>query len=389
MRKVYLDHNATTPLHPEVLKSISAFLEEDFGNPSSLHQFGRKVRAKMEDAREQVASLMNADPSEIVFTSGGSEANNLAIKGMVFGNGNNGSKGHIIASAVEHPAVLSTCGYLEKKGISVSYVPVDKYGLVSPERVAEEIKEDTILISIQHSNNEIGTIEPISEIVEVAKKRGVPVHSDAVQSFGKVPVDVKALGVDMLSVSAHKLNGPKGVGALFVSRGCKKLTPLIHGGGHEKKRRAGTENTSGIIGFGKACEIAEKSMEKHAVQLKELRDRLERDIQKKIPQVRLNGHPEKRLPTTLNMSFDCVEGESLLINLDLAGIAISTGSACSSGSLSPSHVLLALGIPDELVHGSLRFCFGLGNEERDIDYVMEHLPAIVQRIREMSPLWDD
>jgi cysteine desulfurase len=386
LKRIYLDNNATTPIHPEVFDAMLPYLKDEFGNPSSLHQYGRSVRVKIDKARESVAALINADPREIVFTSGGSESDNLAIKGLIAGRG---SKGHIITTVIEHPAVLSTCAYLERHGIEVTYLPVDEHGIVSPERVKQSIKNETQLISIHHSNNEIGTVEPIEEIISIARERGVPLHTDAVQSVGKIPIDVKKMGIDLLSISAHKINGPKGVGALFIRNGLKGMHPILHGGSQEKKRRAGTENTVGLIGFGKACEIAVEDMGSKSSNMLKLRNRLEKEIFEKIPHVKLNGHPEKRLPSTLNVSFKFVEGESLLINLDLAGICVSTGSACSSGSLEPSHVLVAMGIPHETVHGSLRFSFGYGNGDDDVNYLMEKLPAIVKRVREMSPLWDE
>ncbi|MBI3815630.1 MAG: cysteine desulfurase NifS [Nitrospinae bacterium] len=390
-RRVYLDNNATTSLHPEVLDAMMPFLKEDFGNPSSLHRLGRKVRVKIDEAREKVAAVIGADPSEIVFTSGGSESDNFAIKGCVWANKKNGvgstgsqCSGHIITSAIEHHAVLDTCKYLENNGYRVTCLPVDEYGLVNPLDVEKAISSDTILLTIHHSNNEIGTIEPIEEISKIARSKGVMVHTDAVQSLGKVPLNVNNLGVDLLSVSAHKLYGPKGVGALYIRKGIKKMHPLISGGHQEKMRRGGTENAAGIVGFGKACELALANMNEDAAHLSALRDRLQNLILEKIPHVKLNGHPEKRLPTTLNMSFKFAEGEALMINLDLAEVAISTGSACTSGTLEPSHVLSAMGIPHEIIHGSLRFSFGRENTVQDVDYVMEVLPDIVRRVREME-----
>lgn len=382
-RRIYLDNNATTSLHPEVLDVMLPFLKDDFGNPSSVHQFGRRVRVKLDEAREKVAAAIGADPSEIVFTSGGSEADNLAIKGFAWANKKNGG-GHIITSAIEHHAVLDTCKYLENSGYRVTYLPVDEYGFVNPSDIEKAISNDTILITIHHSNNEIGTIEPIEEIGKIAKSKGVILHTDAVQSLGKVPLNVDSLGVDMLSVSAHKLYGPKGVGAIYIRKNIKKMHPLINGGGQEKKRRGGTENVAGIVGFGRACELALADMKENAIHLSALRDRLQNLILKEIPDVKLNGHPEKRLPTTLNMSFKLAEGEALAINLDLAGVAVSTGSACTSGTIEPSHVLSVMGIPAEIIRGSLRFSFGRENTMQDVDYVMEVLPPIVKKVREMS-----
>ena len=384
MKRVYLDNNATTPLHPEVLEAMLPFYKDLFGNPSSVHQFGRSVKVRLEEAREKVAGLMGAEPQDIVFTSGGSESDNFAIKGAVWGS----KTGHIITSQTEHPAVLAACKGLEKMGYSVTYLPVDSHGEIHPSRVAEAIRPDTLIISIHHANNEVGTIQPIEEIAKLAREKGILFHTDAVQSFGKLSLDVKKMDVDLLSVSAHKLNGPKGVGALYIRKGIKKMVPLIHGGHHERNRRAGTENVAGIVGFAKACEIAGNNLKGEAVFLTGLRDRLHKNLSERISHSSLHGHPTKRLPTTLNMGFEFVEGEALLINLDLKGVAVSTGSACSSGSLEPSHVLTAMGIPHEKVHGSLRFSFGYGNTEEDVDYVSEILPPIVAKIREISPLWE-
>lgn len=387
MKSVYLDNNATTPLHPEVFEAMVPYLKDHFGNPSSIHQFGRSVKAKIDEAREQLAELLSANPSEIIFCSGGSESDNMVLKGVAL-NDIKGEK-HIITSQIEHPAVLNTCRLLEKTGFEVTYVKVDKYGVVNPEEIKDAIKETTALISIQHSNNEVGTIQPIEEIGKIAQEKNIFFHTDAVQSLGKLPLNVKNLNVDFLSVSGHKLNGPKGIGALYIKNGTSKLFPIISGGHHERKRRAGTENVPGIIGFAKACEIAKKDMESESIHLTGLRDSLHKKLTSSIPRVTLNGHPAKRLPTTLNVGIECVEGESIMINLDLQGVAVSTGSACSSGSLEPSHVLTAMGIPQEKVHGSLRFSFGRGNTEDDVNYVAKILPPIVKKIREMSPLWEE
>ncbi len=380
-RRIYLDNNATTPIHPEVLDAMMPYLKEDFGNPSSIHQFGRKARVKVDEYREKVAAAIGADPSEIIFTSGGSESDNFAIKGYSLANRKN-SGGHIITSSIEHPAVLETCRYLEKNGFRVTYLPVDEYGIVNPSDVENAIEKDTILISLHHSNNEVGTIEPVDEISSIAKSRGIAVHTDAVQSLGKVPLDVNKLGVDLMSLSAHKLNGPKGVGAAYIRRGIKNMYPLISGGSQEMKRRAGTENVAGIIGFGKACEIAVSDIEKESVRIAALRDKLQSLIIEKIPDIKLNGHPVNRLPNTLNISFETAEGETIAINLDLEGVAVSTGSACSSGAVEPSHVLLAMGIPLETIYGSIRFSLGRGNTLEDVNYVMDILPSIVNRVRE-------
>lgn len=384
MRKVYLDNNATTPIHPEVRETIMEFLNEKFGNPSSIHWAGREAKKALEDARERVAELINADPSEIVFTGSGTEANNMAIKGIAFQNLE--KKGHIITSSVEHPSVLNTCKYLEKKGFEVTYLPVDSYGMIDPEDLKKSIKKNTILVSIMMANNEIGNIYPVEELASIAKENNIPFHCDAVQALGKIEVDVKKLGVDLLSISAHKIYAPKGVGALYIRKGLK-IEPLITGGHQEKNRRAGTENMIGIVGFGKACEIAKRDLNEVAERVRKLRDKLEKGIMEKIPDVKLNGHPEKRVPTTLNVSFLYVEGESILLNLDMEGIAASSGSACTSGTLDPSHVLTAMGIPHEVAHGSVRFSLGRDTTEEDIDYVLEVLPPIIEKLRSYSPLY--
>ncbi|HHW40773.1 MAG TPA: cysteine desulfurase NifS [Syntrophomonadaceae bacterium] len=383
MRKVYLDHAATTPLHPEVYSLMCRFMKDTFGNPSSIHSFGREARKWVEEARQQVADLIKASPEEIYFTSGGTEADNLAILGTAAARRKKGN--HIITSSIEHHAVLDTCKYLEKNGYEVTFLPVDRYGMVDPDDVRKAIRRDTILISIMHANNEIGTIEPIEEIGRIAREHEVIFHTDAVQTAGKIPVDVEALGVDLLTLSSHKIYGPKGIGALYKRKGLR-LLPVVHGGGQEKKLRSGTENTIGIVGFGKAAEIAARDLEEEHDRTKRLRDRLVRGILEKIPEVRLNGHPEKRLPHNANFSFAYVEGESMLLSLDLKGIAASSGSACSSRALEPSHVLTAIGLPYELIHGSLRMTLGRANDEEDIDYVLEVLPEIVNRLRSFSPL---
>jgi len=384
MRKVYLDNNATTPIHPEVKDVMTNFLSEKFGNPSSIHWAGREAKKALEDAREKVAEIINAEPSEIVFTGSGTEANNMAIKGIAFQNLE--KKGHIITSSVEHPSVLNTCKYLEKKGFEVTYLPVDSYGMIDPEDLKKSIKKNTILVSIMMANNEIGNIYPVKELASIAKENNIPFHCDAVQSLGKIEVDVKKLGVDLLSISAHKIYAPKGVGALYIRKGLK-IEPLITGGHQEKNRRGGTENMIGIVGFGKACEIAKKEMNEVAERVRRLRDKLEKGIMEKIPDVKLNGHPEKRVPTTLNVSFLYVEGESILLNLDMEGIAASSGSACTSGTLDPSHVLTAMGISHEVAHGSIRFSLGRDTTEEDIDYVLEVLPPIIEKLRSYSPLY--
>ncbi|ABB15341.1 cysteine desulfurase NifS [Carboxydothermus hydrogenoformans] len=386
MERIYLDHGATTPLSREVLEEMLPYLTEKFGNPSSIHAFGREARKAIEDAREKVAKAINAsDPGEIVFTGGGTEADNLAIKGIARAYKHKGN--HIITSAVEHHAVLDACLALQKEGFEVTVLPVDKYGMVSVEDVKKAITDKTILITIMHANNEVGTIQPIAEIGEIAREKGVYFHTDAVQTVGKIPVDVKELKVDLLSLSAHKIYGPKGVGALYVRKGLK-LEPLANGGGQERKRRPGTENVAGIVGLGKAIELAVAEMPEESARLTKLRDKLIKGVLERIPYVRLNGHPTKRLPHNANFSVEFVEGESMLLMLDMKGIAASSGSACTSGSLDPSHVLLAMGIPHEVAHGSLRLTLGKANTEEQIDYVLEVLPGIVERLREMSPLYN-
>ena len=384
MRTVYLDHSATTPVRPEVAEVMAKYLTQYFGNPSSIHSFGRVGKKALEEAREQVARLIGARPEEIVFTSGGTEADNLAIIGTALANRKKGN--HVIISSIEHHAVLDSGKYLEKLGFEVSYLPVDRDGLVRMEDVESALKPDTILISVMHVNNEVGTIQPIEEIGKLAKDRGVIFHSDAVQSVGKIPVDVNAFKVDLLSASAHKIYGPKGVGCLYIRKGTK-IEPRLFGGGQERKRRPGTENLPGIVGFGKAAELAllELDQEQNLVYL---RDKLIKGIMERIPHVQLNGHPTKRVPGNVNVSIRYVEGESLLLNLDMKGIAASSGSACTSGSLDPSHVLLAMGLSHEIAHGSLRMTLGRDNTEEDIDYVLEVLPPIVERLRAMSPLFD-
>ncbi|NMA70286.1 MAG: cysteine desulfurase NifS [Desulfitobacterium sp.] len=386
MRRVYLDHSATTPVDPEVAELMMTYYTEKYGNPSSVHSFGRETKAALENARESVANLMNAEPTEITFTSGGTEADNLAIFGVAEAYSKKGK--HIITSAVEHNAVIDTCEFLAKNGYELTILPVDEEGFISVDDVAKAIRPDTILITIMHANNEVGTIQPIAEIGKIAKEKDVIFHVDAVQSFGKIPVDVKAMNVDLMTVSSHKIYGPKGVGALYIRRGVRVI-PRVHGGGQERKRRSGTENTPGIIGFGKACELAAQRMAQDAEREAALRDKLLEGIMERIDYVKLNGpRGENRLPGNLNVSIQFIEGEALLLSLDLMGIAASSGSACTSGSLDPSHVLLAMGLSHEIAHGSLRFSFGRQNTEEDVDYVLEQLPKIVERLRMMSPLYD-
>jgi cysteine desulfurase len=373
-------------MEPEVAELMMKYLVDDWGNPSSAHSFGRSIKNKIAEAREVVAGAVGAEPSEIYFTSGGTEADNLAIKGYAWGH-RKANGGRIVTSTIEHPAVLETCKYLAKNGFDVVKVDVDEFAIVHPEKVAEHLDDHTVLVTIMHANNEVGTIQPIREIAALAKAKGIGVHTDAVQSFLKIPVDVNDLGVDLAAFSGHKVNGPKGVGACYIRKGTK-MHPLQHGGHHERGMRAGTENVAGILAFAKAVEIGLARLEENAANTRRMRDELERRIRETIPHIRINGHREHRLPGTLNVSFECVEGEALLINMDMAGIALSTGSACSSGSLDPSHVLMAMGIPHEIIHGSLRFSFGHDNTMADVDYVMTHLPRIINTVRMISPLWD-
>jgi cysteine desulfurase len=383
MKRIYLDHAATTPTHPDVIAEMQPYFSEKFGNPSSIHSFGQEAKAAMEKAREQVAGLIGCSAPEIVFTSGGTESDNFAINGVVIANEKKGN--HIITTTIEHHAVLETCKFLEKRGIKVAYLPVDKYGLVKPEDVAKAVTDKTILVSVMHANNEIGTIEPVAEIAKATKEKGVYFHADAVQTVGSIPVDVNKLGIDLLSMSSHKFYGPKGVGALYIRKGTR-MAPFLRGGGQERRRRASTENVPGIVGFGKACELAKQELQSRIKHLTPLRDKLIKGLLAKIPDVVLNGHPEKRLPKNVDITVKYVEGESMLLNLDMAGIAVSTGSACSSGSLEPSHVMMAIGTSPELAHGSIRFTLGRSTTDEDIDRVLAVFPGIVDKLRKMSPL---
>ncbi len=387
MRKVYMDHSATTPAHPDVAKIMNEFMVDSFGNASSVHSFGREARNALDKARQQVADLIGAEAKEIVFTSGGTEADNHAIKGVAKTYSDKGK--HIITTKFEHHAVLHTCEYLEKEhDFKVTYLPVSKDGYVQVSDLEEAIRNDTILITVMYANNEIGTIQPIKEMAKLAKKEGIIFHTDAVQGVGVVPIDVKDLEVDLLTLSGHKFYGPKGVGALFVKKGMK-IDPMFHGGSHEMKIRAGTENVPGIAGIGKAAEIALHQMKERSDKIVKLRDKLAEGIIAKIDHVQINGGMDNRLPGNLNVSIAYVEGEALLLNLDQKGIAVSSGSACTSGSLDPSHVLLAIDLPHELAHGSLRLTLGAGNSEQDVDYVLNELPEIVVRLRSMSPLYEE
>ncbi len=380
--KIYMDHASTTPVDPEVVKAMLPYFTDKFGNASSIHSFGREAKKVLEDSRIIVAESLNANPDEIIFTSSGTESDNLAIKGIAFANREKGN--HIITSSIEHHAVLNPCKYLGENGFDITYIPVDKYGIVNPSDIENSITEKTCLISVMHANNEIGTIEPISEIGKIAGGHEIPFHTDAVQTFGKIPLDVEKSNIDLLSISGHKLYGPKGVGALYVRKGIR-IEPLIHGGGHERGLRSSTENVSGIVGLGKATELAMWGMGSEAKRLTELRDILIKGVLE-IKDSWLNGHPTKRLPNNANFCFSRVEGESMLLKLDAKGIAVSTGSACSSKSLEPSHVMKAIGLKLEKIHGSLRFTLGKENTGEDIAYVLEILPEIVDELRRISPL---
>jgi cysteine desulfurase len=384
MKKVYFDYNATTPIHIEVANFVKPFFHELFGNPSSLHWAGREVRGFYDKAREQVAGLIKSEPREIVFTSCGTESDNHAIKGVAYalkGKGN-----HIITSTVEHPGVLNVCRYLETKGYDVTYLPVDGNGRIHPEDVKRAIRKNTILITIMYANNETGTLLPIKAIGEIARASGILFHSDMVQAIGKIGIDVKSLNVDLASFSGHKVYAPKGVGALYMREGLG-IDNFIHGGHQEEGRRAGTENMIGIAAFGKACEIAGSEIEEENIRIEYLRKRLLDGILKEIDHVRFNGDPVNRLPNTINLSFEFVEAESLLIALDMNGIAISSGSACSSGSTEPSHVLLAMDIPAELCQSAIRLSLGRGNTDGDVDYALSVMPGVVDKLRQMSPFY--
>jgi len=377
---IYLDHNATTPVDPRVFEAMAPFLTSQWGNPSSIYRAGQDVRKAVEDAREIVAGLINAGPKEVVFTSGGTESDNTSIKGIALNRG----KGHIVTSVIEHPAVLKVVEWLEKQGFAATYVPVGSDGVVDPGEVRKAMRPDTIVVSVMHANNEVGTIQPIEEIAAIAHQGGAVFHTDAVQTVGKMPVDVKRMGIDLLSMSAHKIYGPKGVGILYVKKGVK-FDPCVHGGHQEWGRRGGTENVAGIVGMGKAIEIARAEMASEAARVGRLRDRLEAGIRERISDVLFNGSREKRLPSTASVCIKYVEGEAMLLNLDMRhGVAASSGSACTSGSLEPSHVLLAMGLPAEIAHGSLRLSLGRGTTEQDIDTVIDVLPPIVEKLRAMS-----
>ncbi|MFT9496068.1 cysteine desulfurase NifS [Anaerosolibacter sp.] len=384
-QRIYLDYSATTPVKQEVLNEMLPYFTEKFGNPSSIHSFGREAKQAVDVARDRIAKAIGAKQEEIFFTGGGSEADNWAIKGIVYANREKGN--HIITTKIEHHAVLHTCEYLEKNGFEVTYLDVDQYGMIDIDQLKNAITEKTILITLMFANNEIGTIQPIKEIGALAKERKVYFHTDAVQAFGNVNINVNDLNIDMMSISAHKIYGPKGVGALYIRKGVK-INALLHGGAQERRRRAGTENLPGIVGFGKAAELAMQNLDTHIIHTASLRDRLVKGILDKVDFVKVNGHPIHRLPGNVNFAFEFIEGESLLLSLDMLGISGSSGSACTSGSLDPSHVLMAIGLTHEIAHGSLRLSIGDFTKEEDIDYVINELPKIVDRLRQMSPLYE-
>jgi cysteine desulfurase len=380
-RRVYLDHNASTPVHPDVVSEMLPYFGERFGNPSSVHGFGREARAGMDLARERVATFLKVAPDEIVFSSGGTESDNMALKGLAFARG----KGHLITSKIEHHAVLRAGQWLETQGYGVTYVGVDEHGMVDPDEVKRAIRPDTIGISIMHANSEIGTIQPIAAIGALARERKIPFHVDAVQTFGKVPFDVHAAGIDLLSFSSHKVYGPKGVAGLWIRKGTK-LASVQHGGEHERRRRAGTENVPGIVGLGKAVEIRGRDMKDELERVTALRDRLWEGIRTRVPDVRLNGHPTERLPGTANVSFRGVESESIVLGLDLKGIGVSAGSACTAGSVEPSYVLVAMGVPLDWAMGAVRHSLGRSTTAEDIDYVVESVEPIVRKLRAAMPV---
>jgi cysteine desulfurase len=383
MKTIYLDNAATTRINPEVLDSMLPFLKDNYGNASSIYTLGRESRKAIDKARDSVSKALGCNNSEIFFTSGGTESDNWAIKGIAFSNEDKGK--HIITTNIEHHAVLHTCKYLERNGFEITYLPVKKNGIIDIKDFKKAIRIDTVLVSIMFANNEIGTVQPIKEIGEITKEKGIYFHTDAVQAIGNIEINVEELNIDLLSLSGHKINGPKGVGALYIRKGVNILN-MVHGGGQEKGKRAGTENVAGIVGLGKAIEIATSDMEKKRKYLMELRDRTIEELTTKIPDTILNGDLKERLPGNVNVCFKYIEGESVLLMLDMKGIAASSGSACTSGSLDPSHVLLAIGLPHEIAHGSLRLTFSEENTLEDVDYLVKSLEVIVKKLREMSPL---
>ncbi|MEW5748466.1 MAG: cysteine desulfurase NifS [Candidatus Thermoplasmatota archaeon] len=382
MRRVYFDHSATSRVLPEVFEAMAPFYTERFGNASSLHSFGREARASMEHARKHLAALINAEPGEIVFTSGGTEADNLAVKGVAAYKGR--SKGHIVTTCIEHHAVLESCAHLKRLGFEVTVLPVSGEGIVDVGEAERAIRDDTVLVSVMAANNEIGTVQPIREIGAIAQSRGIPFHTDAVQAIGKMAIDVRRDNIDLLALSAHKFHGPKGIGALYVRKGTK-VDPQIHGGGHERGLRSSTENVPGIVGLGKAAEIARRDFDSTTAAMRGMRDRIIQRVPELVPRAYLNGHRARRLVNNVNFRFDFIEGEALMLQLDMKGVAVSTGSACSTGSLEPSHVLMALGLSHEQAHGNLRLTLGRENTYEDVDHFLAVLPGIVSRLREISP----
>lgn len=382
MRKIYFDYAATTPIDPRALKAMLPFLSEKFGNTMSLHIFGQEAKEALETSRELVASLMGAKSNQIIFTGSATESNNTVLKGIALANKNRGN--HIIISSIEHACVMESAAFLETQGLEITRLKVDKFGLVNLDDVKKAIKKETILVSIMHANNEIGTIEPIAEIGKICRQKGVYFHTDAAQSFGKVPLDVNKMNIDLLTASSHKMYGPKGAACLYIREGIK-ITPLLHGGGHESGLRSSTSNVAAIVGFGEACKICKKEMEEESKKTEKLRDKLINKILAKIEDSQLNGHPKKRLPNSTNFRFSFIEGESMVIQLDLMGIAASTGSACSTATLEPSHVLTAIGLKPQEAHGSLRLSIGRFTKEKDVDYVLEALPGVIKKLRAISP----
>ncbi|UCC78464.1 MAG: cysteine desulfurase NifS [Candidatus Zixiibacteriota bacterium] len=386
MRTVYLDHNATTPVHPEVLEAMLPYFSQAFGNASSLHESGREAKAVLENARQSIAEIMGCRAPEIIFTSGGTESDNFAIKGAAFANRKRGK--HIITSSIEHHAVEISCRFLEREGFEVTYLPVDSYGFVNPDDLRKAIRPDTTLVTIMYANNETGVIQDIKALASVAKEAGICFHTDAVQATGKIPYKIDDIGCDMLSVSAHKLYGPKGVGLLYVKSGTD-IIPWNEGGGHEKGMRAGTENVAGIVGLAEAIKVAHKDITARTEKLKKISGKFYESVKERIPDIQFNGHYEKRVPNTINISFRAIEGEAIVLSLDMKGIMVSTGSACTSGATDPSHVLKAMGVSRELAQGSIRFSFGRSNSIEDVDYVVDILAKEVNRLRSISPLYAD
>lgn len=384
MKQIYLDHNATTPVRKEVLEAMMPYFSEDYGNASSVYSMGQRARQAVDKARETIGNALGTEATDIIFTSGGTESNNFAIKGVAMANLNRGR--HVITSSTEHLAVLEPCRFIEKElGFDVTYLPVDKYGLVDINKLKEAIRKDTVLISIMFANNETGTVQPVKEIAKIARENKIYFHTDAVQVLGKIPIDVEDLGIDMCSFSGHKVYAPKGIGAMYLRKGVK-IAPFQHGGHHERNKRAGTENVPGIVGFAKAVEIAGRDMKKNDIHIKRLAEKMWDGLNKALKEIYLNGHTENSLSGTLNISFKYIEGESMVLNFDMKGIFASTGSACTSGSLEPSRVLTAMGVPPELAQGSVRFSFGYENTEEDVDYCLAEIPPVVERLRKMSPL---